>query len=165
MENLSLVDFFDTHDKLPARTLLEKLEKVLAKQRQDYNKDILENILKLKNIKSLNEVHINSLTLRQRLLEDSHILLDKLVNLRKEYKQFKGEAYDHITSNIQIKLKTREEKSAIIEGNENVNEAKAKMEVLDNQILFYSESIKTMDQMLYGLKTRIDVEKMLGGSQ
>ena len=51
MENLSLVDFFDTHDKLPARTLLEKLEKVLAKQRQDYNKDILENILKLKNIK------------------------------------------------------------------------------------------------------------------
>lgn len=162
MENTSLIDFFNTHDQLPAKTMLDKLVKVLALQRQDYDKDIFENIKKLSSVKNLNELQINALTLRQRLLEDSHILLDKLVTLRKDYKQNRGEAYDHITNNIQIKLKTREEKSAIIEGDASVNEVRAKIEVLDNQILFYNESIKTMDQMLYGLKTRIDVEKLLG---
>jgi hypothetical protein len=162
MEDLSLVKFFDTHDTMDAKTLIEKLIKVLAKQRQEYNKDILDNILKLKSIKSLNELHINCLTLRQRLLEDSHILLDKLVNLRKDYKQNKGDAYNYINNNVQIKLKSQEEKSAIVEGRLNVNETKSKMEIMDNQILFYNESIKTMDQILYGLKTRIDVEKLLG---
>jgi len=161
-ENLSLNKFFELYDGLEAKSMLEKLTKVFVKQRAEYNKDILENILKLKNIKSLNDLHIHALTLRQRLLEDSHILLDKQVELKKDYKHLRGLQYEHITNNVQIKFKNKDEKGAIIEGNSGVNKAKSHIDILDNQILYYNESIKTMDQLLYGLKTRIDVERLLG---
>ena len=40
---------------------------------------------------------------------------------------------------------------------------KEKLEQIENQIGFYSESIKTIDAVLFGIKTRIDVQKLLDG--
>ena len=40
---------------------------------------------------------------------------------------------------------------------------KEKLEQIENQIGFYSESIKTIDSVLFVIKTRIDVQKLLDG--
>ena len=38
-----------------------------------------------------------------------------------------------------------------------------KLEQVENQIGFYSDSIKTIDAVLFGIKTRLDVQKLLDG--
>jgi hypothetical protein len=36
------------------------------------------------------------------------------------------------------------------------------VEIIENQIAFMDGSIKTVDNVLFGLKTRLDLEKLLG---
>lgn len=140
-----------------------KIENAFKKQRKVVNDEIIKEIGHLKEVKKLNEMHVAILTMRQRMLEDSHILMDKLVDLKREYKMHRAEAYNVVLTNMQLRIKTTGEKEAVIEGNDTVSESKARISLLENQILFYSETIKTIDQVLYGLKTRLDVEKLLGG--
>jgi hypothetical protein len=39
---------------------------------------------------------------------------------------------------------------------------KEMMDLIENQINFFNESIKTVDNVLFGLKTRVEIEKTLG---
>ena len=158
---ISLIEYFKIEPVDP-KNILDAIENAFRNQRATINKQIIGEISNLKDLKKLNALHVSFLSHRQRLLEDSHILLDKLVDLKKEYKVNKGNAYNIVLKDMQLRIKTTGEKSAIIEGSTAVSESKAKIEVVENQILFYNESIKTVDQVLYGLKTRLDVERLLG---
>ena len=52
------------------------------------------------------------------------------------------------------------EKKVIVEGK--TTELQETIEVIENQISFMDGSIKTVDNVLFGLKTRLDLEKLLG---
>jgi uncharacterized protein YlzI (FlbEa/FlbD family) len=64
------------------------------------------------------------------------------------------------SKNNQIRYNSNE-KTTIVDGK--TAAIKEKIEQLENQIAFYSESIKTIDAVLFGIKTRIDVQKLLDG--
>ena len=96
------------------------------------------------------------------MLEDSHILLDKVVDLRKNYRIQRGNAYDNIVNSIQLRMKTTGEKEAIVEGSSEIVETRNKIDILDGQTSYYNESIRTVDNIIYGIKTRLDVERLLG---
>jgi hypothetical protein len=53
------------------------------------------------------------------------------------------------------------EKNTIVDGK--TASLKEKIEQVENQITFYSDSIKTIDAVLFGIKTRLDVQKLLDG--
>jgi hypothetical protein len=48
----------------------------------------------------------------------------------------------------------------VIEGR--TSNTKESLELFENQVSFYNESIKTIDNIIFGIKTRLDIEKTLG---
>jgi len=99
------------------------------------------------------------LSLRQRLLEDSHQMLDKYLDLNKIYTVQKGKTYNVILNDLQVRANNKEEKEAIVEGN--ITEIKWKRDIMDAQIQYYNSSIKTVDNILFGIKHRIDLEAII----
>jgi hypothetical protein len=54
------------------------------------------------------------------------------------------------------------EKTALIDGD--LSEIKRKIDVVDNQMSFLNETVKTVDHFLYGVKSRISLEEFMRGS-
>jgi len=161
-ENQSLLDFFMLSEGIQFVTMSEKLIKTFRERRDAHNRKIYNSIMNMRDLPKLVDVQIEMLSMRQRMLEDSHILLDKLVIMRKDYRMKKGMAYDHIVNNIQLRMKTTGEKEAIVEGNGEIAEMRHKIEIFEGQTEYYNESIRTVDDILYGIKTRLDIEERLG---
>ena len=98
--------------------------------------------------------------MRQRLLEENHTLIEHFTQLKKTYREKKGEEWVDASKNHQIRYGTNE-KNTIVDGK--TATIKEKLEQIENQIAFYAESIKTTDAVLFGIKTRLDVQKLLDG--
>ena len=128
-------------------------------KREEVSAEILQSIEKMSSFKNLKEVQVTMLSLRQRLLEDSHTLLEHLSVIRKKYKTEKSSQMENISENLQHRYQYNE-KTVIIEGK--TAATKEMMDLIENQINFFTESIKTVDNVLFGLKTRVEIEKTLG---
>lgn len=139
-------------------SLSQSLSEKFKKERDTYSLEIRRNIEKLNNIKGLKEAQIYFLSTRQRLLEDNHTLIDTLSKLKRAYREKRGKEWENV-SNQNIRYQSQEKK-VIVEGKTaNMEET---VEIIENQIAFMDGSIKTVDNVLFGLKTRLDLEKLLG---
>ena len=127
-------------------------------RRTEVTKDIVFNVELLANIKSLREVQINVLSLRQRLLEDNHTLLDHMTTLRKEYRSRRAIELDNISKNLQLRYQPTE-KVIILDGK--TTGTKHLIEIFENQIAFFVGSIKTVDNIIFAIKTRLDIDRAL----
>jgi len=136
-----------------------KISKKFQDRRAEVSKEIYENIEKLSNLKTLKEAQVNMLSLRQRLLEDNHTLLEHVTLLRKKYRDERSVEMENISRNLQIRYQANE-KNVVIEGR--TSATKESLEIIENQVSFFNESIKTIDNIIFGIKTRLDIEKTLG---
>jgi predicted nuclease with TOPRIM domain len=132
---------------------------VFKEKRESYSAEIYDGIKLLDNIKKMTNVQVIFLSLRQRLLEENHTLLEHFTRLKKTYRERKGEEWVETSKSMQLRFNSSE-KNTIVDGK--TAEIKERLEQIENQIAFYAESIKTVDAVLFGLKTRVDVEKLLG---
>jgi hypothetical protein len=136
-----------------------KISKKFQERRSEVSKEIYGNIEKLSNLKTLKEAQVNMLSLRQRLLEDNHSLLEHVTSLRKKYRDDRSVEMENISRNLQIRYQANE-KNIVIDGR--TSAVKESLEIIENQISFFNESIKTIDNIIFGIKTRLDIEKTLG---
>jgi hypothetical protein len=136
-----------------------KISKKFQDRRAEVSKEIYENIEKLSNLKTLKEAQVNMLSLRQRLLEDNHTLLEHVTLIRKKYRDERSLEMENISRNLQIRYQANE-KNVVIDGR--TSSTKESLEIFENQITFFNESIKTIDNIIFGIKTRLDIEKTLG---
>ncbi len=136
-----------------------KISEKFQTRRSEVSKEIYENIEKLSNLKTLKEAQVNMLSLRQRLLEDNHTLLEHLTILRKKYRDDRATEMENISRNLQIRYQANE-KTVVIEGR--TSGIKESLEIFENQVAFFNDSIKTIDNIIFGIKTRLDIEKTLG---
>jgi predicted nucleic-acid-binding protein len=128
-------------------------------KREEVSKEILESIEKMASFKGLKEVQVSMLSMRQRLLEDNHTLLEHLTVLRKKYRTERSTQMEDISTNLQTRYQYNE-KTVIIDGK--TTATKEAIDIIENQIAFFNDSIKTVDNVLYGIKTRVEIEKVLG---
>jgi len=128
-------------------------------KREEVSAEILQSIEKMASFKGLKEVQVGMLSLRQRLLEDNHTLLEHLSVIRKKYRTEKSSQMENISENLQHRYQYNE-KTVIIEGK--TAATKEMIDLIENQINFFNESIKTVDNVLFGIKTRVEIEKTLG---
>jgi len=94
------------------------------------------------------------------MLEENHTLIEHFTQLKKTYREKKGEEWVDASKNHQVRYNSNE-KNTIVDGK--TATIKEKLEQVENQIGFYAESIKTIDAVLFGIKTRLDVQKLLDG--
>lgn len=137
----------------------KKISKKFSDNRASVSTEIYENIEKLSNLKTLKEAQVNMLSLRQRLLEDNHTLLENITVLRKKFREERSSEMENLSKNLQIRYQSNE-KTVVIEGR--TSNTKESLELFENQVSFYNESIKTIDNIIFGIKTRLDIEKTLG---
>lgn len=137
----------------------DKLAQKFKTRRGEVSSEIYENIEKLSNLKTLKDAQVNMLSLRQRLLEDNHTLLEHMTNLRKKYRDERGAEMERLSKNLQIRYQANE-KTVVIDSK--TSNTKEYVDLFENQISFFNESIKTIDSVIFGIKTRLDIEKTLG---
>ena len=138
---------------------LQSIIKKFEARRKEASNEIYQNIEKLSSLKTLKEAQVNMLSLRQRLLEDNHNLVEHLITLRKRYRNERSVELENLSKNLQIRYQSTE-KNVVIEGK--TSSTKESLEVFENQVEFFNESIKTIDNIIFGIKTRLDIEKTIG---
>jgi len=140
----------------------DKLDGIAAKYgktRGDISQEIRECIEKMSSMTGLKEVQIKMLSLRQRLLEDNHILIENLSSVKRKYRNERAKQMESISTNLQHRYQYNE-KTVLIDGaTANIKEI---VDTIENQISFFVDSIKTVDNVLYGIKTRVEIEKTIG---
>jgi hypothetical protein len=137
----------------------DRIQKKFETRRAEISKEIYQGIEKLSNLKTLKDSQIQMLSLRQRLLEDSHTLLEHITVLRRKHREEKTVALENISSNLQLRYQATE-KSLILEGK--TASTREYLDIFENQVSFFNDSIKTIDNVIFGIKTRLDIEKTLG---
>ncbi len=137
----------------------EKMAARFEKERTKVSKEVYENIGYLTKLTTLGQAQVNMLSLRQRLLEDNHTLLEHITKLRKEYRKKRALALEQLSSNQQYRFQSKE-KDALVDGK--ISETKQWLEMFENQVQFFNDTMRTVDNIIFGLKTRLDIEKTIG---
>lgn len=138
---------------------LESIADKYTKIRSEVSQEIRENVEKMSSLKGLKEVQVSMLSLRQRLLEENHILMENLSSVQKKYRSARAMQMEEVSTNINHRYQYNE-KNVIIDGKTaNIKEV---VDTIENQISFFVDSIRTVDNVLYGIKTRVEIEKTLG---
>jgi hypothetical protein len=136
------------------------LAEIFKAKRESFSGEIYEGVKLIEEIRKLPQAQVLFLSLRQRMLEENHVLIEHFTQYKKTYREKKGEEWIDASTKHQ-RLYNSTEKNTIVDGK--TAGLKEKLEQLENQISFYSDSIKTIDAVLFGMKTRIDVQKLLDG--
>jgi hypothetical protein len=136
-----------------------QISEKFKEKRSEVSSEILQCVEKMASFKSLKEVQVSMLSLRQRLLEDSHTLLEHLSIIRKKYRSERSAQMENISENLQHRYQYNE-KNTIIDGK--TAATKETLDLIENQVSFFNDSIKTVDNVLFGIKTRVEIEKTLG---
>jgi len=127
-------------------------------ERGEWTDKIRELSIRMKNIRELADAQVDLYSSRQGLLEYSAKLGQVMVKLNAKYRKDKADRLRHYSENSQVKYGANE-KNPLIEGD--LTELKERMDIVEGQISFLNETMKTVDHMLYGVKSRISLEEYL----
>jgi len=132
------------------------------KNRKDLSTEIKTLIIMMRDINKLSELTVLSLSMRQRLLEDSHTLMIMHNQLINKKVVIKHDLFEQINNNMQFRTRNLTEKNIMVEGNIRHINVKKIDDLFNEQISFYTNSIKTVDHILYAIKNRMALEDLLG---
>lgn len=139
----------------------EKKARVLAlfkENRKNIAVEVKEHVAKLQFISGLADAQVTILSMRQRLLEDMHTLIENVRSLENQLRAKKAGYFEELSKG-QMLYKDRE-KAAFVEGK--TTDLREMLQIFKDQVDFYSDSIKTLDGAHYGVRYRIDIEKAVG---
>ena len=112
-----------------------KISEKFQARRKEVSSDIYDNIEKLSNLKTLKDAQVNMLSLRQRLLEDNHTLVEHITTLRRKFREEKSTEMENISKNLQLRYQSNE-KNVVIDGR--TSSTKEYLEIFENQINFFN---------------------------
>ena len=135
-----------------------EMESQFGGERSEWTERIRELSIRMKNIREMAEVQVELYSSRQMLLELSSKLGQVMVKLNSKYRKDKADRLRYYSESVQIKYGANE-KTPLIEGD--LSELKERMDMVDGQISFFNETMKTIDHCLYGIKSRIALEEYL----
>ncbi|WP_296864292.1 hypothetical protein [uncultured Methanobrevibacter sp.] len=135
-----------------AKEKLAAIEQKLATERKEWKEKIHELIKMIRGTSTLAEAQVLMLSYRQIFVEK--IVELKTLHLKKEKSIdiFYRDQYREYTINYDIKL-TPAEKNQFIKAD--LGNLRMQSNLLENQINFFQESVKTMDTMSFSINNRI----------
>lgn len=156
---MSQPDFFNINPDVPKE---ESLEDKFAKERLEWSGKVAEMSEQMKSVLKVSELMTNIYTERQRCVEYYHYLISILIKINKEYRRRYAERWDFWSYKSQIRYpnntaldnKIKTELADVLE----------KRELIDNHSKFMLECKNTIDNIIYAIPRRIDIEKIARGS-
>lgn len=137
------------------------IDEILLEEREHCTSSLYEMGFLFKDFMKMGELQVKVYSERQRLIERIHYYLSTLSKYTTKYKKKKAELFIKYTQGSDLLLKTASEKSIMMDSD--LSQMKEKIDNLEFQIEFLKETVKTVDSIIYGIKNRIDLEKMIQG--
>ena len=142
--------------KLTGTERLDELERQLQVQRDSWGVTIKGLVKQIRNVNDLIEAQVDMLSQRQVLIDiliKFRIRVSKISSLYdKEYKRVYQTYFNHDY------ILNQKEKDAMTVGD--LNLYTRQIGLLESQVNFFQESIKTIDQMAWAIKNRLKVEEI-----
>lgn len=136
------------------------LENEFMEEREGWTERIREMSIRMRNIREIGEVQVDLYSDRQKLLEHTHKLGQIVAKLNSKFRSEKKQKMIYYSEEHNTRYGSNE-KTHLIDGD--LSEIKRKIDLVDNQTSFFNETIKTVDHMLYGIKSRIALEEFMRG--
>ena len=136
-------------------------ERIFAESRDDVNNDIEFSLdLLREGTKNITSVIINLNSLRQRIVDANNKFKAMSIKLKGFINARRGSEYEALANDLRVRIKNKDDKYAVVKGK--LAELEKKHALLENQIEFNLDSIKTIDSILMGTKHVMDSEHTFG---
>jgi hypothetical protein len=155
---MSQQDFFNINPDVPKE---EQLDDKFAKERLEWSGKVAEMSQQMKSVLKVSELMTNIYTERQRCVEYHHYLISILIKINKEYRRRYAERWDFWSYKSQIRYpnntaldnKIKTELADVLE----------KRELIDNHSKFMDKTVSTIDNLIYAIPKRIEIEQISRG--
>ena len=116
---------------------------------------------KLKNIYKIAELQTELYTERQIAVEYYHYLISLMIKINKVYKTKWAERWEHYTYKSQTRYPNEKEKQTKIISD--LRDIIEKREIIENHSKYMDNTIKTLDNIIFGIKARVEIEQISRG--
>ena len=152
-------DFFNINPDVAKK---ETLEEKFSKERLEWSEKIAQMSNQMKSVMKVAELMTDIYTQRQRCIEYYHYLISILIKINKEYKKQYDERWIHWTHKANIRYPNETQKGNKIQTE--LADILEKRELLENHSKFIENTRNTLDNIIYAIPKRIDIEKISRGS-
>jgi len=139
----------------------ESIDERFSKDRLEWSTKVKEMSGKFKKVFDIVELQTEIYTERQRALEYYHYLISLLIKLDKNYKKAYADKYNFYTYQSQKRYPNETTLKNQIQSE--LEDLLEKREKFDNHSRFIEGVIKSIDNMIYGIKSRIEIEQISRG--
>jgi len=139
----------------------ESIIEVFKKERIEWTKKITELSGLMKKIETISDLMVQVYTERQRMVEYYHYLISLLSKINKIYRKQYADKYDYYTYKSQKRFPNERNKELQILSE--LSDIILKKEAFEQHSHFAEKTISTIDNIIYGIKSRVEVENMLRG--
>lgn len=147
-----MADEAKKYDDEQAKEKLAAIEQKLANERKEWKEKIHDLIKMIKGTSTLAEAQVYMLSYRQLFVEKITELRALHMKKQKSIDTFYRDQYREYTVNYDIKLSPAEKNQFI---KADLGNLRMQADLLENQMNFFQESIKTMDTMSFSINNRI----------
>ena len=140
----------------------ENLESRFSRERLEWGAKIKSMSINLKgNIEKVAELQASIYTERQLALEYYHYLISIMSKLNRSWNTQYSEKWKFYSYSGNERFPNETSKNMRI--NAELADLKEKRDKVDNHSKFVDNTIKTIDNLIYGLKTRVEIEQIKRG--
>jgi hypothetical protein len=133
---------------------LDKIKERFIEERGKWKDSIVGMAKRMKNISDLAELQVDLYTYRQEAIEYYYNLNLAVIKLEKKYSKLKRKLVEELNDKDIRYGKT--DMNVIVDGA--AADHKHHMEIVKSQSSYLYETVKTIDNMIFGLKHRLEME-------
>ena len=152
------IDYFNINpDVAPEESLQEKFRK----EREEWSDKIESMSAKMRNIMEIPDLMTNLYTERQRCVDYYHYLVSLAITVNKRYRSEYAARQDYYNFKSQVRFPNETSKDNRIKVDlANILETR---ETLDSHIRFVDKTIGTLDNIIFAIPKRIEIENIARG--
>ena len=153
-------DFFNINPDVPKE---ESLEDKFARERLEWSGKIDEMTKKVKPVFEIPELMTYLYTERQRAIEYYHYLISLMITMNRKYNAAYMERQEYYTTKAQIRYPNESTKhTKILVDLADMVEKRA---VVDNHSKFMTQTISTIDNIIWAIPKRVEIEQIARGGK
>lgn len=141
-----------TYNDEKYKIITEELETKLDTERKKWKNDINELVKQIRKTEDIVDSQIKMLSFREIFVEKLSEYKSLSLKQSKKFDVFYKDQYREYTINYDIKLSPAEKNQFI---KSDLGNLKVQIDLIENQIDFFKESIKTMDAMSFAINNRV----------
>jgi hypothetical protein len=139
----------------------DTMESRFAKERVDWTRKVNDMSIMMRKIADTAELMTSLYTERQRAVEYYHYLMSLLSKINKTYRKQFAEKYDFYSYKTQKRFPNERVKEIQIMAD--LAPTVSLRDQIENHSKFIDKTIGTMDNIIFGIKSRVEIEQILRG--